>query len=155
MSDAPIVEHDGEILYGSSTLPASFEIGGEVVALGAIVVAAFAASGLTEEDWNALPDADRDAKLQTELSERGYVAPDAAGTPPATVESADPHEAEEPLHDAPPPEDAVSAAPARPHDSLVDQLEMRWNELLDFVRTLEGDVEGRLGEVLALARSHL
>lgn len=73
-----------------------------------------------------------------------------------TIETiAEPVPAGDELEDEPAPADALSSAPARPHQSLVDQLEMRWNELLDFIRYLEGEVEGDLGEVLTFARSKL
>lgn len=62
-------------LYGSSVLPAIVEVAGYQVQLGGIVAAAFAAydetlpDNLTEaaavEAWNALEDADREAKLQS------------------------------------------------------------------------------------------
>ncbi len=51
--------------------------------------------------------------------------------------------------------DAISVAPPRPHEGLVAQLELRWHEFKDFVRGLEGEVEGELGAALAFARSHL
>jgi hypothetical protein len=60
-----------------------------------------------------------------------------------------------PLEDVPSDPAAVSVAPPRPHESLVAQLELRWGEFKDFVRGLEGEVEGELGAALALARSHL
>lgn len=61
----------------------------------------------------------------------------------------------EDLEDAPANPDAVSAAPPRVHQSLVDQLELKWGELKNFVAHLEGDVGGELGEVLAFVRSKL
>ncbi|MDK4804935.1 MAG: hypothetical protein OC190_00130 [Novosphingobium aromaticivorans] len=61
----------------------------------------------------------------------------------------------EPLEDAPADPDAISVAPPRPHEGLVAQLELRWHEFKDFVRGLEGEVEGELGAALAFARSHL
>lgn len=63
--------------------------------------------------------------------------------------------AAEPLADAPTNPDAVSAAPPRPHDSLVSALELRWIELKDFARPLVGEVEGELGELLTFIRSKL
>lgn len=86
--------------------------------------------------------------------------PEVAETPvevaPAVTEPAEAPvpEADE-LRDPAPDAEALSEAPARPHQGLVDQLHIRWHELKDFVRTLEGDVEDELGEVLALARKHL
>lgn len=63
--------------------------------------------------------------------------------------------ATEPLEDAPTDPEAVSAAPPRPHDSLVSALELRWIELKDFARPLVGEVEGELGELLTFVRSKL
>lgn len=60
-----------------------------------------------------------------------------------------------PLQDKPADPDAVSAAPPRLHSSIVDQLELRWGELKNFVRALEGDVEGELADVLAFVRAKL
>lgn len=55
---------EAETLLGSSVLPANVEIGEKKsVQLGEIVAAAHKASGLTLADWNALPEADREAKL--------------------------------------------------------------------------------------------
>lgn len=58
----------------------------------------------------------------------------------------------DPLADKPTDVDAVSAAPARPHDSLVSQLELRWAELKYFVSGLEGELDGELGKVLSFVR---
>ena len=73
--------------------------------------------------------------------------PAMTGVPEAT--------AAEPLADAPTNPEAVSAAPPRPHDSLVSALELRWIELKDFARPLVGEVEGELGELLTFVRSKL
>lgn len=59
------------------------------------------------------------------------------------------------LRDAPTDADAVSAAPPRPHQSLVDALELRWEELKGFVFNLQGEVEGDLGDLLTFVRSKL
>ena len=56
------------ILHGSDTLAAHIEItDGKTVQLGTIVAAAHAASGLSEEAWNALPADERDALLNAEI----------------------------------------------------------------------------------------
>lgn len=60
-----------------------------------------------------------------------------------------------PLQDKPTDPNAVSAAPPRLHSSIVDQLDLRWGELKNFVRALEGDVEGDLADVLAFVRAKL
>ncbi len=59
------------------------------------------------------------------------------------------------LEDEPSDPNAISDSPPRPHQSLVDQLDMRWNELKDFIRVLDGEVEGVLGEVLTFVRAKL
>lgn len=50
---------------------------------------------------------------------------------------------------------SVSAAPPRPHEQLVSQLEIRWRELVEFVRPLEGDLDGELGIVLRFVRGYI
>lgn len=59
------------------------------------------------------------------------------------------------LEDKPADPAAVSVAPARQHEGIVSQFEIRWHELKVFVGHLDGEIEGELGEVLALARKHL
>lgn len=59
------------------------------------------------------------------------------------------------LRDPEPDPDAISAAPVRPHEGLVAQLDIRWGELKNFVRDLEGEVEGELGELLQFVRDKL
>lgn len=59
-------ENAGE-LYGSSTLPAIVEIGDMKIELGALVAAAFAASGLTVQEWNALSEGNRDEILNNQI----------------------------------------------------------------------------------------
>lgn len=55
---------DPETLLRSSVLPALVEIApGKTVQLGEIVAKAHENSGLSIEEWNALLDADRDARL--------------------------------------------------------------------------------------------
>lgn len=51
--------------------------------------------------------------------------------------------------------DVVSRAPARTHDGLINQLDMKWSELKHFVSTVTGDADGELGEVLAFVRAKL
>ncbi|TRL35499.1 hypothetical protein [Rhizobium straminoryzae] len=53
-----------EVLLGSSILPALIEVAPErTVPLGEIVALAHKVSGLSVEDWNSQPDADREAAL--------------------------------------------------------------------------------------------
>ncbi len=60
-----------DILYGSDTFPAHVEIAdGVTVQLGEIVAAAHSASGLSADDWNALPAEDRDGLLTAEVEKR-------------------------------------------------------------------------------------
>ena len=77
-----------ETLNGSSTLPALIEIGTEQVQLGDIVRSAFNQSELDVASWNALDDADRDARLQavidiirTSVAAGGAPAPAVAAAP--------------------------------------------------------------------------
>jgi outer membrane biosynthesis protein TonB len=59
-----------ETLLGSSILPALVVITDTVtLQLGAIVVAAHKSSGLSPDDWNALPEPEREAKLQATIDE--------------------------------------------------------------------------------------
>ncbi len=59
-----------EILLGSSVLAASYDIEGQTVTLGELVSAAKEFSGKTAEEWNALPDADREDLIRAELDRR-------------------------------------------------------------------------------------
>ncbi len=59
-----------DLLNGSSTLPATFEIGGDAVQLGTLVAAAHQLRGGTAEEWNALPEAERDALIVAERDRR-------------------------------------------------------------------------------------
>lgn len=60
-----------EILHGSDTFPAHIEIAeGVTVQLGDIVGAAFTASGLDAEAWNALSAEERDGLLTAEVDKR-------------------------------------------------------------------------------------
>ncbi|MFZ5669122.1 MAG: hypothetical protein ACOY4K_06485 [Pseudomonadota bacterium] len=54
-------------LLGSSVLEAILEVGERKVQLGGLVVASQKESGLSVADWNALPEADREAKLAATL----------------------------------------------------------------------------------------
>ena len=55
------------MLYGSSILASTYEIAGKTVQLGEIVAAAHDLSGLSADEWNDLPDDDREALLRAEL----------------------------------------------------------------------------------------
>lgn len=59
---------ENQTLNGSNTLPALIEITPALsVQLGAIVMAAFEASGLTADAWNALAETERDGLLNAAI----------------------------------------------------------------------------------------
>lgn len=59
---------DAEMLLGSATLAATIDINGRGVQLGEVVVAAHQRSMLTVEQWNALPEDQRDLALAQEIA---------------------------------------------------------------------------------------
>lgn len=76
-------------LYGSSILPALIEIDGKEVQLGTVVAAAHEASGMTAEDWNAMPEADREKLLADQVEAmKAAAATTKATTPPAAKKAA-------------------------------------------------------------------
>lgn len=116
------------------TLNAALELEqakGEAARKGAIAALTAAIEGHPEQALAAALAAEADASQAVDL-----IKPDA-------------------LQDKPTDPNAVSAAPPRPHDGLVAQLDLRWAELKYFVSQLDGDVEDELGEVLAFVRSKL
>jgi hypothetical protein len=56
-------------LFGSAVHDNSYEIGGKVYELSDIVEQSFNASGLTAEEWNALEDDERSAKIDITLDD--------------------------------------------------------------------------------------
>lgn len=62
-------------IYGTNH-PALIEIDGEQVQLGTLVAAACAASGLSDEDWNALAEEDRHDFVEAEIEQRRNAAAD-------------------------------------------------------------------------------
>lgn len=62
------------MLAGSEQLPPQFEIGERVVSQLEAVQAAFAASGLTSDQWNELGDDERAAKIEIALDEMADAA---------------------------------------------------------------------------------
>jgi hypothetical protein len=73
-----------EVLNGSNTLPALIEVAeGKSLQLGAVVVVAHQASGLTVDAWNALPEAERDEHLNKTIE--NIKAAVAAGAEPDQV----------------------------------------------------------------------
>lgn len=76
-------------LLGSSSHPDPISINGADHALGDIVAAAHAASGMTADDWNALPADEREALIdeQCDLIADGASAPAATAEPVADRES--------------------------------------------------------------------
>ncbi len=73
-------------LYGSSSLPAVFDIGGQQVPLGDVVRKAFEATGLTVDEWNALQADDRDSLIADEAAAmtEEVARPEQAATPAPT-----------------------------------------------------------------------
>lgn len=68
MSDDKKTDDLKPSLLGSSSLPSAIDVGAaEPIQLGLVVANAFAASGKTEDDWNTMPDADREALLEAEI----------------------------------------------------------------------------------------
>lgn len=98
-------------------------------------------------------DAPTEAPAPTE--ETPAVAEPAAA-PADLVIDTNADEAEHPLEDMPASEYALGAAPPRLHESLVDQLALRWHEVKEFVSRLEGETGMReLDNVLDMARHYL
>ena len=63
-------DQSADTLIGTNILPALIEIAlGKEVQLGEVVTKAHAKSGLSLEDWNALPEVDRDALLTAMVDE--------------------------------------------------------------------------------------
>lgn len=60
-------QEGAQTLVGSSVHPSEFEIYGTTYALGDVVAKAHAASGLSGDDWNALPDEERHSLIDDEL----------------------------------------------------------------------------------------
>lgn len=61
-------------LLGSDNFENEYEIGDETVPLGDLVGGAFEKSGRSVEDWNSLPDEERDALIADELAARNNQA---------------------------------------------------------------------------------
>jgi hypothetical protein len=119
-----------EILNGSNTLPANIEIAeGLEVQLGAVVAAAYTASGLSVEDWNGLAEDERDILLNETIENMKAVvaqtAKDEAEAPETPVAEATP----EPEVAAPAP------VPGEPTDlqKLVKDLEKAYGVSRDKV----------------------
>lgn len=66
---APVAPQGGEqvALHGTSVHPSEFEINGRTYLLGDVVAMAHTASGLSVEDWNDLPEAERADMIDAEL----------------------------------------------------------------------------------------
>lgn len=56
-------------LAGSEELPPQFDIGGKTITQLEAVQAAFAASGMTSDEWNELDDSERAAKIEIALDD--------------------------------------------------------------------------------------
>lgn len=61
-------------LVGSNHFENQYEIGDETVPLGDLVGGAFEKSGRSVEDWNSMPDEERDALIADELAARNNQA---------------------------------------------------------------------------------
>lgn len=64
-------------LAGSEELPPQFDIGGKTITQLEAVQAAFAASGMTSDEWNELDDSERAAKIEIALDELADAADEA------------------------------------------------------------------------------
>jgi len=74
---------DNQILIGTNILPAEIAISeGLSVQLGEIVAKAHERSGLSIEEWNALPEGERDALLLNEVEQVKSAALEAASNGP-------------------------------------------------------------------------
>lgn len=62
-------------LVGSDKFPASIEFGGSAYSLGFVVQGAFNTSGLSVEEWNALEQTDRDARIEAVIERLKPAAP--------------------------------------------------------------------------------
>lgn len=118
---------EGAFLYGSSDHASQYTIGDATYSLGDIVRKAFEASQLSEDDWNALEEEDRAARidivlddLQTafELSEASKPDPVKSQTPaPEQTPAAAPEQTQQPAPEpvkAPAPEAKAPVKKAAP-----------------------------------------
>ena len=80
---APVVPPS---LLGSGSHPSSFEIGGQTVALGDVVRAAFARSSIDVDGWNALTAEQREGLIDAELD----LMADAADADDAPLDGSEP-----------------------------------------------------------------
>lgn len=71
---APAKSSPPSIALGASTIGDPVKIGNKDEPLGPIIVAALAASGLSTDKWNALPDEERDAFISAEIKKRNEAA---------------------------------------------------------------------------------
>ena len=105
---------EGSFLYGSNNHQPQYEIGGQIYALGDVVRKAFEASGLTEDDWNELPEDEREAKIDIALDDLAdaaeAAAKAAASTPAADAGAEGKGEGEGEAPAANPERDALVAA---------------------------------------------
>lgn len=79
-NDKPATPVATESLYGSSVLPATIDLGHDVsIALGDLVAVVHAASNMSVEQWNALPEAERESLLAAAVEAARAQAAEAAG----------------------------------------------------------------------------
>jgi hypothetical protein len=96
--------------------------------------------------------------IDTKLDEAsGSVGAAPVEAEPEVVEDAALEAAEGDLEDIDHEHDpgSVGAAPPRPHEMIVSQLRIRFEELINFVRDLEGELDGDLGDLLTFMRSKI
>lgn len=71
---APAANKPATALLGSDVHPSTFDIGGQAIALGDVVRAAFARSGVDVEGWNAFTAEQRHGLIDAELDELAAAA---------------------------------------------------------------------------------
>ena len=126
-----------EVLNGSSTLPAQVELAeGKSVTLGDVVRHAFAASGLSVEDWNKQDPAKVHELLQASI-ETMKADPDAAIAAAAAAASSE--------NQPPPPPKAKAKVKARVLSSFTHDDERR--EPNDLVELTAADAEALAGYI--------
>ena len=120
LATAPVKkEREGSFLKGSSNFNPQYTIGGTVYPLADVTRKAFEASGLTEDDWNELPEDEIEAKIEIVLDDLADAADKAAAAEKAK-------EAGEPAGDADPA--ANAAKPDAERDALVEQYKTKFGK---------------------------
>jgi hypothetical protein len=84
------------MLLGSSSLGDPVRVGDRMMPLGPWVVQAQAESGMSPEDWNALPDVERTGLIQAEIGRAAAAAPPVPNAGGSEVAKVPPQPAKEP-----------------------------------------------------------